>query len=140
MVCSHSYPLTLKKLRLLASVFLSFWYGFAVILKWCQGHSGILICINYYLNLKMAGTYFEQANKLAPLIFFWMVHATLKLHRMLRCLLHLTTHITVVRCVFTVVIQKSIWCEFFPLSLSPLRIPCWPLKKNKKAWLFCLLS
>jgi len=31
----------------------------------------------------MAGTCFGQANKLAPLASFWVVHATPKLHRML---------------------------------------------------------
>ena len=82
-VCLHSYPLTLKKLRLLVRMFLSFWYGFVVILKWCQGYLGILKCIIYYLNLKMVGACFRQANKLAPLASFWVVHATPKLHRML---------------------------------------------------------
>jgi hypothetical protein len=125
-VCLHSYPLNLKKLRLLARVFLSFWYGFVVILKWCQGYLGILICINYYLNSKMASSCFGQANKLAPLASFWVVHAMPKLHRMLpfkRCLLHLTTPITVVRRVFTVGHGRALDASFSlpPSLLSLLR-------------------
>jgi len=76
-------PFDPKKIKIISKGVFVLWYGFVVILKWCQGYLGILICINYYLNLKMVGACFEQASKLAPLASFWVVHATPKLHRML---------------------------------------------------------